>query len=129
MSNVIFVLQQNSEYALRNQQYSRRVMLNTILSDLQEDGKYPPEAEMPKAVLKLVSKYRRAIKEGAQLQDYVTELEKFLPPLLSEEELREIVKTNGLTNMGSAMAWFREYKPEASFEPSLLRDVISKLPT
>jgi uncharacterized protein YqeY len=106
---IIDTIKHDSQLALKAQNSEFRQILNTILSDLQTDGKFPEQEEELDAITALVKKYQKAIGQGAKLEEYVYYLESnFLPKELTVEEIKSHIQTHNLTSIPEAIKYFKD---------------------
>jgi uncharacterized protein YqeY len=101
--------------AMKNKETEKKVLLSVILGEIQnEEGRGTKTTN--DSVMTILRKMEKSLKqtntEGALVE--LKYLEAYLPKLMSEDQIREIVlgyKAGGLTNVGQIMGQFnKEYK-------------------
>jgi uncharacterized protein YqeY len=124
--SVVKAIQADSVSAIKAGESEKRLMLSTLLADLQIDGKWPSLEEEEEALIRLASRYERAINEGAALEPYLEYLTPLLPKMLTTEELRALVNEHKFKSMGAAMGWFKQHPEAGLFKPLMLKEVLAE---
>jgi len=117
--------------AFKEKDFTRKDFLGLLKSEIQNEETRPNAVSSDANTLLILRRMEKALKqtESPQTLLELQYMEPYLPQLMSEDQIREIVsgyKENGLNNAGQIMGQFsKEYKGLADMR--LVSNIISEI--
>ena len=90
----------------RNQHPETRVLLGTVIGELDRISKNPTEIECIEVIKKMIESLK--FMSSIQAQNEIKILEQFLPQQLTEDQIESIIKKEEFQSIKDCMTFFKE---------------------